>query len=117
MHDAAPSLSVRLITESGASIVRPQGAIDLNNAPSLRSQLLTLADLKPPKVIVDLSRVTYVDSSAVGTLVEFKRRMDRSNGGRVVLAGLRPRVRGVFEISKLDQFFTIVASMEEALQN
>lgn len=112
----ASSLVVRLTTEPTGSIVWAHGAIDLRSSPSLRQQLLTLADRNPPRVIVDLSRVTYVDSSGVGTLVEFKRRMDRTHGGRVVLAGLQPRVRGVLEMARLDNFFTIATSVEEARQ-
>jgi anti-sigma B factor antagonist len=117
MFEVSPSLHVRLITESGAAIVRPHGAIDLNTSPSLRAQLLSLAEHNPSKVIFDLSGVPHIDSSGAGTLVEFKRYLGKSGGGQVVLAGLQPPVQGVFEITKLNQFFTIVASVDEARQN
>ena len=112
-----PSLTVRLTDEPTAAIVWAHGAIDLTSSPSLRAQLLTLADRNPPRVIFDLSRVTYVDSSGVGTLVEFKRRLDGGHAGRVILASLQPRVRGVFEMAHLDRFFTIANTVEEARQN
>jgi anti-sigma B factor antagonist len=114
MDESSPTLDLRLTSESGVSIVRPQGEIDMNNSPSLRDQLLPLAGSKPSKVIFDLSAVTHLDSSGVGTLVEFKRLLDESGGGQIILAGLQPPVRGVFEITKLDQFFTIVGNMDEA---
>lgn len=108
-----PPFDVRITDEPDGTIVRTAGEIDLQHSPTLRSALLALGERKPKRVIVDLSAVTYVDSSGVGTLVEFKRRLERG-GGRVILAGLQPRVRSVFEITKLDQFFTIVANLDEA---
>ena len=113
MSDASPPFDVRITEEAGSTIVRPAGEIDLQNSPSLRTALLALAEKKPKRVLVDLSAVSYVDSSGVGTLVEFKRRLERG-GGKVILAGLQPRVRSVFEITKLDQFFDIVATLDEA---
>lgn len=117
MDEVLPSVDLHLTTESGVPVVRPQGEIDWNNSPSFRTQLLALADGNPAKVIFDLSDVTHVDSSGVGTLVEFMRHLGKSNGGRVVLAGLQPAVRGLFEITKLDQFFTIFANVDEARKN
>lgn len=114
MSEASPPFELQITNESGTTIVRPAGEIDLHNSPSLRTALLALAERKPPRVIIDLSGVTYVDSSGVGTLVEFKRRQERGGGGKVILAGLQPRVRSVFEITKLDQFFVIVGSVDEA---
>ena len=113
----APSFALHLKTRPGLVIVDARGAIDLNNAPGFRSQLLALAARRPSLVIFDLSHVSYLDSSAVGTLVEFRRRLDRSNGGRMVLAGLQARVRSIFEMAKLDRFFTIAGSVEDAQRN
>lgn len=113
MSESSSSFEVRITDESGATIVRPAGEIDLQNSPALRTALLALAEKKPQRVLVDLAGVSYVDSSGVGTLVEFKRRLERG-GGKVILAGLQPRVRSVFEITKLDQFFVIVATLDEA---
>jgi anti-sigma B factor antagonist len=114
MSESSPSFDLQITNESGTTVVRPTGEIDLHNSPALRTALLALAERKPSRVIIDLAGVTYVDSSGVGTLVEFKRRQERGGGGRVILAGLQPRVRSVFEITKLDQFFVIVANMDEA---
>lgn len=104
---------VRIVSDGDGLIVHVSGEIDLRNSPTFRTELLTLVDRKPRRVILDMSGVVYVDSSGVGTIVEFKRRLDRS-GGAAVLAGLQPRVKSVFEITKLDQFFRIVATLDEA---
>ena len=68
---------------------------------------------RPARLILDLTEVGYMDSSGVGTIVEAKRHADRQ-GGRVVLANLQARVRSVLEITQLDRFFVIAASLEAA---
>lgn len=90
-----------------------RGELDLHNSPRLRNLLQPLVEKRPVKLILDLTGVSYMDSSGVGTMVEFKRRMERG-GGRLILAGLQQRVRSVFEITQLDKFFTITATLEEA---
>lgn len=114
MSDAPLSLRITTSHDPGGVIVNLAGEIDLRSSPNLRTELLQLSERKPARVIINLEGVNYVDSSGVGTLVEFKRRSERGGGGRVVLVGLQPRVRSVFEITKLDQFFTIAGSLDEA---
>jgi len=96
-------------------MVRVAGEVDLHSSPDLRAELLKTLAGKPRKLVVDLAGVSYMDSSGVGTLVEIKRLLEQK-GGSVVLAALQPRVRGVFEITQLDKFFTIVGSADEAAQ-
>ena len=96
--------------------MRLKGEVDLRSSPELRKRLSELVEGRTPRlVILDLSGVEYVDSSGVGTIVELKRRALRT-GGDVVLVGLQPRVRSVFEITRLDKFFKIAQSIDEARQ-
>ncbi len=96
-------------------LVAVRGEIDFNRSPELHEALLELIQHKPRRLVLDLSGVSYIDSSGVGTLVDAQRRLSRA-GGKVVLAGLQDRVRGVLEITGLDQFFTIAGSVQEALE-
>ena len=57
----------------------------------------------------------YIDSSGVATLVEALQIVNRY-GGRLVLVGMTARVRGVFEIARLDTVFALASSVEEALR-
>lgn len=112
MSDAR-AIEIILTQEEPYPIVCVRGEIDLRSSPELLSRLVEVSDALPPRVVVDLSAVSYVDSSGVGTLVQVKRRIDRK-GGRIILSGLQPRVRSVFEITKLDKFFTITDSLDAA---
>jgi anti-sigma B factor antagonist len=101
--------------ESGVTVVVTQGDVTAFSSSALRQTLRKLAEGKPGRVIVDLAGTRYIDSSGVATLVEALQTM-RRNGGELVLAGVNPRVRGVFEIARLDNLFPMAASVEDALK-
>jgi anti-sigma B factor antagonist len=102
---------VRIV--SGGVVVEVTGEVTLDASPRFHARLLEVLDTAPQRLVIDLSKVSHIDSAGVGTLVEVYRRV-MSGGGKMFLAGLTPRVRGVFEITKLDRFFPIVASADEA---
>ena len=83
------------------------GEVDLSRSPELRSALLDLLKTKPQRLVVDLSGVPYMDSSGVATLVEALQ-AQRRHGGKMVLCGLQPKVRSIFEIARLNMVFTII---------
>jgi len=101
--------------EGEASVVEVHGEVDMHTSPKLHQLLREVCENQPAKIVVDLSKVEYMDSSGIGTLVEIFRRV-KGFRGDMVLVSLQPRVRGVFEITKLDKFFTIRDSVAEALQ-
>lgn len=107
---------VKDIRKSGdATVVTLSGDVDLHHAPALHSALLEVADSRPRRIIIDLTEVPYMDSSGVGTLVYILRRVNTYQG-KMALVGMNSRVRSVFEITKLDQFFTIRDTEAEAMQ-
>jgi anti-anti-sigma factor len=102
-------------TEGDAIIAEAHGDIDLHNSPELRSALLTILSRgNPRKLILNLSQVPYMDSSAVAVLVEALQKI-RPSGGRVMLVGLQPRVRGLLEIARLDTVFVLADDEQQAL--
>ncbi len=115
MSNERHNLDVRVEREPDATVVRLAGEVDLRTSPQLRGRFLELFDERPSRIILDLTHVDYIDSSGVGTVVELKRRAMRSES-KVVLVGLQPRVRSLFEITRLDKFFTITHSIDEARQ-
>lgn len=89
------------------------GEIDLARSPELRLRLREDVDAGPKRLVIDLTKVTYMDSSGVATLVEALQR-SKARGCRLVLAGLQPKVRSIFSISRLDTVFEITATLDEA---
>lgn len=94
-------------------VIRLIGEINLRNSPDIRELLLGLLHERPRNLIIDLENVNYMDSSGVGTLVELKRRIEQSGAG-FALSGMQPRVKNLFQMTKLDAFFRIFNSVDEA---
>lgn len=105
-----------MIKTPPADVFTPDGAIDLHVAPEIRSQLNAMIDRKPKRIVVDLSRVPYIDSSGLAVLIGAMQRLE-SEGGFFALAAARETVRLIFESARLDQYFHIFADVDSALVN
>jgi len=70
----------------------------------------------PVKNILDLSDCPYMDSSGLGMIVTHHVRCQKK-GVRMIAAAMSPRVRQVFQLTKMDSIITIAASVEEAEAN
>jgi anti-sigma B factor antagonist len=91
-----------------------EGEIDLHRSQEVARELGLLSDKKPGKLIVDLSRVSYIDSSGLAVLIEGMQEVEAYRG-KLYLVGLQERVRVIFESSRLDQAFRILPNVEAAL--
>jgi anti-anti-sigma factor len=99
----------------GVVVAAVRGEIDLHNSGEIRTNLMgSLKRSRPKKLVLNLSQVPYMDSSAIAVLVETLKEM-RKTGGLFVLADLQPRVKGLLEIARLDSIFTICKDEAEAL--
>jgi anti-sigma B factor antagonist len=103
-------------TSQGQTVVTPAGDIDLNNAHRFQLALRHALESQPPRLVVDLAKVPYMDSSGVATLVDALQNV-RRYGGQLVICSLHPKVRSIFEITRLDDVFTIVGSLKEVATN
>ena len=83
-----------------------EGEIDLHESPAVREKLNPLIDAKLPRIVVDLSGVSYIDSSGLALFIEAMQRI-QGYGGKFALCGLTATVRTIFEIARLDQVFQI----------
>jgi anti-sigma B factor antagonist len=110
-HSSAVIKEIRRDTD--ATVVVLSGEVDLQHSPQLHATLVDIAAGRPKRLILNLSQVNYMDSSGVGTLVELLRRVNAYKG-KLALVGMTERVRSVFEVTKLDRFFSIHPSEEEA---
>ena len=92
-----------------------EGEIDLHVSQGIATSLKAMTDAKPPQLVVDLSRVTYIDSSGLAVLIEAMQNVG-AYGGKLALAGLQESVRPIFEIARLDQVFRIFPDVDAALK-
>ena len=107
-------MAVKSETKSGLLVCHVDGEVNINTSPDIKKAFDKILASKAPKIVINLSRVTYVDSSGLATLVEILKNM-RSYGGKMKLASLSPKIKSLFEITKLDKLFEITANEEEAI--
>jgi len=100
--------------EQGIVVLVPNTDIDMSRSPELRTVLRQEMGGDTHKIVIDLDEVEYMDSSGLATLVEAM----RNAGGtslKLVICNMNPKVSAIFEIARLDSFFSIVDSRDEAI--
>jgi anti-sigma B factor antagonist len=107
-------MSVKIENKNGLTVFYVEGEIDINSAPAIKKSFDKLLSARTPKIIVNLSKVSYVDSSGLATLVEILKNM-RSYGGRLRLTNLSAKIKSLFEITKLEKLFEIMPDEAEAI--
>ncbi|MBX3363769.1 MAG: STAS domain-containing protein [Phycisphaeraceae bacterium] len=113
MHEGS-GIEIELRQHADAAIVVARGDIDMSGSPLLRENLRQALASRINRVVVDLGGVEYMDSSGLATLVEALKNA-KTAGTRLLLCNMRDRVRAIFEIARLDKFFTIASTQDEAL--
>ena len=106
-------MDIAVEQRSNYVLISPSGDVDLSTSRELQHTIRQSMDRKPERVVVDLTKVPYMDSSGVATLVEAMQ-LARKQSTRLVLSAMQPKVRSIFEIARLDRVFTIVATLDDA---
>jgi anti-sigma B factor antagonist len=119
MSDAREALlaslvpSFELVTVDGACVVEAVGEIDFHADDELDSALAA-ARSRGQSVVIDLSEVTFIDSSALGRLLAFDRQLASAGGSFAVVAGGREVARAL-ELTRLDRILRTAPNREEAI--
>jgi anti-sigma B factor antagonist len=98
--------------QNGDVVVRLAGEIDLYNAAEVGSTLEEIVGSDPARIVVDLGEVDFVDSTALGTLIEARKQL---SNGRFVLAAPGLNVRRALEVAGLLEHFDVHESVDAAL--
>ncbi len=95
------------------SLLSVEGDLDLASAPSLKWALADLQSAGSRHVVVDLAKVSFIDSTALGVLVGAQRGLDP--GVKLAIACAEENVLRIFELTGLDGMFEIVPTLQDAL--
>ncbi|MEA2285995.1 MAG: anti-sigma factor antagonist [Solirubrobacteraceae bacterium] len=95
-------------------VVAVSGEIDLFTAPELKSALGEALESGHTRIVVDLSNTTFLDSTALGVLIGAVKRL-RSRDGVLTIVNTDPNIAKTFEITGLDQIFTIRGTRDQAV--
>jgi len=95
-----------------AVTVIPVEELDASNAGDFKRDIAPLLETQT-KLVIDLARLRFVDSSGLGAFISCLRKL-KANGGDLKLCGMSKQVRAVFELVRMHRIFEIFASREEA---
>lgn len=90
--------------ENGAVLIEVEGEVDMLTSPEVRNVLLPYFNKGTLGIVVDLSQVTYMDSSGIATMIEGLQ-WSKKEGKRFVVAGLQEKVMDVFVLTNLKDVF------------
>lgn len=99
----------------GVLVVAPRGRLDTTTSPDLEKRLLSHIDTGARQVVLDLEGIEYISSAGLRVLLLVAKKL-RGGGGDVVLCGLGPAVRQVFELAGFQSIFPIEASRAAAVE-
>jgi anti-sigma B factor antagonist len=103
------------VIDGDTHVVAVSGEIDLFTAPEFKQRVAAPIDDGRRRVIVDLTDTTFIDSSSLGVLIGAHRRL-RRNGGALTIVCSHDAILKTFRITGLDSVFTIVATVQDALE-
>ena len=96
----------------GSLVMRLGGELDLYNAEDLRAALDRAMSGAPGRIVIDLSLVEFVDSTALGVLIEARAKLGDDS---LRLAAPQPETRRALQVSGLDRHLPVDDTVEAAL--
>ena len=106
MPEGGRNLRIEVANTTSPTTVVLTGELDIATAPRLREALIAISNGGETKVVVDMTNLTFMDSTGLAALVGPLKRF-RSMNGEIVLRSPTKGVRKVLEISGLTRVFTI----------
>ncbi len=106
-------LAIDRINDVAVAMV-PIDELDATNVAEFKSALAPILETQN-ELVLDLSRLRFVDSSGLGAMLSCLRQLS-AKGGDLKLCGLTRQVRAVFELVRMHRIFDIYATKEDALQ-
>lgn len=97
------------------TVLEFEGVMDAEHSPQIKNFLAQLSKEDYSRVVLDLKKVKFIDSTGLGILISLMRKLTEHEG-KLRLAGLQEEVKSIFEITRLFRVFQISQSVETALQ-
>ncbi len=107
-------VDIRTRRKEGALLVEIRGKIGISETPMLREALEELF-AEQAHMVINLANIVYIDSSCLGALITIRKELEK-RGHRLLLAEPSDIVRDVLNLTRLENFFQVSETEEEALQ-
>lgn len=109
------NLPVEETSDGDLAILAMGGELDYEASPQLRARLVGAIKAGGRRLVLDLSDVTFIDSTAIGVLAGTVARLDEAGGGSLAVVSNHEKVLQIFEITGLDSVISLHSSREEAV--
>jgi anti-sigma B factor antagonist len=103
-------------SEGPFTVVEVGGEVDVYTAPRLREAVVSAIDNGNTRLVIDVDKVEFLDSTGVGVMVGALKKV-RYAGGTLDIVYTQPRLLKIFDITGLDKVFGLHASVQDALRN
>jgi anti-sigma B factor antagonist len=111
-ENASPAAPV--LPQHRPNVLPLEGDIDLHVSPAVTEALNAMIKKKPERIVIDLSRATYIDSAGVAALILAMQEV-QAYGGKFFLSGVQETIRSILETSRLDRIFWLFPDVDAAL--
>jgi anti-sigma B factor antagonist len=105
VEDSGPDVAVLVVG----------GEVDYEVSPQLKAHMMRALKAGSRRLILDLTDVTFIDSTAIGVLAGVVDKLDETGGGSLSVVSTHEKVMQIFEITGLDSVITLHPSREDAL--
>lgn len=105
-----------IAADDDTTVVNVAGEIDMDTGQAFQEGLLHALGAGRGGLVVDLSEATFLDSTALTSLVNAFDNLRKQGGGDLAIVATDPRMRALFEVARLDRDFRIFESRADALQ-
>lgn len=102
--------------KTGITIIRTDERLDAVVAPQLKETVKKLAEESKVKLVIDLEKTRFIDSSGCGALVASLRALLKNNGD-MKIANPSPQAKTLFELTRLHRVFEIFDDLEGAIKS
>jgi anti-sigma B factor antagonist len=99
---------------SSYAVIRATGYLDVSTSPRLREKILGVATEQPPLLIIDLGGIEFLDSSALGVILNGWKLL-QAEGSTLAVISPQERITKIFEITALNLSIKLYKTMDDAL--
>lgn len=104
-------MELKVNTSGKIKSIEIAGKFDIESTEEFESIFAKVIEPNPSVVSIELSRLDYIDSSGIGSLIKSLNTL-KNKKGKLILVGMKPMIQNVFKLAKLDMFFEIMSANE-----
>lgn len=109
-------MEIEVEEKEGFNVVTPVGELDVYTVPLFRKVVLKLEGDRKHDLILDMTRITFIDSSGLGSLIEIYQKMNAAQG-EIAYVVDNPRILKILRLVDLDKVFRLFPNLGRALQH